>query len=30
VVEIPDTNHYTIALSQVFTREVLAFLADGA
>ena len=30
VVEIPDTNHYTIALSQVFTREVLAFLAAGA
>ena len=27
VVEIPDTNHYTIVLSEVFTREVLAFLA---
>jgi len=26
-VEIPDTNHYTIVLSEVFTREVLAFLA---
>jgi pimeloyl-ACP methyl ester carboxylesterase len=29
VVEIPDTNHYTIVLSEVFTREVLAFLAAG-
>jgi pimeloyl-ACP methyl ester carboxylesterase len=27
VAEIPDTNHYTITLSDVFTREVLAFLA---
>lgn len=27
VVEIPDTNHYTIVLSEVFTHEVLAFLA---
>ena len=26
VVEIPDTNHYTIILSAVFTREVLSFL----
>jgi pimeloyl-ACP methyl ester carboxylesterase len=26
VVEIPDTNHYTIILSEVFTREVLSFL----
>jgi pimeloyl-ACP methyl ester carboxylesterase len=30
VVEIPDTNHYTIILSEVFTREVLAFLTNGA
>ena len=32
VVAIPDTNHYTIVLSDVFTREVLAFLntASGA
>jgi pimeloyl-ACP methyl ester carboxylesterase len=29
VVEIPDTNHYTIILSEVFTHEVLAFLAAG-
>jgi|SRR5579859_1105299 len=30
LVEIPNTNHYTITLSEVFTREVLAFLeADG-
>ena len=29
VVEIPGTNHYTIGLSEVFTREVLAFLAAG-
>lgn len=31
VVEIPDTNHYTILLSEVFTSTVLAFLAgvDG-
>jgi hypothetical protein len=28
VVEIPDTNHYTITLSEVFTREVLSFLAE--
>jgi pimeloyl-ACP methyl ester carboxylesterase len=27
VVEIPGINHYTIILSEVFTREVLAFLA---
>ena len=27
VVAIPDTNHYTIVLSEVFTREVLAFLS---
>ena len=26
VVEIPDTNHYTIILSEVFTGEVLSFL----
>jgi pimeloyl-ACP methyl ester carboxylesterase len=26
VVEIPNTNHYTIILSEVFTREVLSFL----
>jgi pimeloyl-ACP methyl ester carboxylesterase len=32
VVAIPDTNHYTIVLSDVFTREVLTFLnrASGA
>lgn len=29
VVEIPDTNHYTIVLSEVFARETLAFLAAG-
>jgi pimeloyl-ACP methyl ester carboxylesterase len=29
VVEIPGINHYTIILSEVFTREVLAFLAAG-
>lgn len=29
VVEIPNTNHYTIVLSEVFNREVLAFLAAG-
>lgn len=29
VVEIPDTNHYTIILSPVFTREVLAHLSSG-
>lgn len=27
VVEIPDTNHYTIVLSDVFARETQAFLA---
>lgn len=27
VVEIPDTNHYTIMLSEVFTSAVLAFLS---
>ena len=26
VVEIPETNHYTIILSEVFTSEVLSFL----
>jgi pimeloyl-ACP methyl ester carboxylesterase len=26
---IPDGNHYTIILSEVFTRKVLDFLADG-
>jgi pimeloyl-ACP methyl ester carboxylesterase len=26
VVEIPNTNHYTIVLSEVFTREVMSFL----
>ncbi len=26
---IPDGNHYTIILSEVFTRKVLAFLAAG-
>jgi pimeloyl-ACP methyl ester carboxylesterase len=30
LVEIPDTNHYTIILSEVFTREVLTFLSTGA
>lgn len=29
VVEIPDTNHYTIVLSDVFTCAVLAFLAEA-
>jgi len=29
LIAIPDTNHYTIVLSDVFTREVLAFLAVG-
>jgi pimeloyl-ACP methyl ester carboxylesterase len=29
VVEIPDTNHYTIILSEVFTREVLSFLTTA-
>ncbi len=29
VVAIPDTNHYTIVLSDVFTHEVLAFLTAG-
>ncbi|GCE09422.1 alpha/beta fold hydrolase [Dictyobacter aurantiacus] len=28
VVEIPDTNHYTIMLSEVFTSAVLAFLSQ--
>lgn len=28
VVEIPDTNHYTIILSEVFNREMLAFLTS--
>ena len=26
---IPDGNHYTIILSEGFTRKVLAFLAVG-
>lgn len=30
VVEIPGTNQYTIILSEVFTREVPAFLEVGA
>jgi hypothetical protein len=29
VVDIPDTNHYTIVFSDVFTRHVLSFLAAG-
>ena len=29
VVEIPDTNHYTIVLSEVFNREVLSFLTTA-
>ena len=29
VVEIPDTNHYTIILSEVFNREVLSFLMSN-
>src|SRR5262249_50080543 len=29
VVEIPATNHYTIVLSEVFSREVLSFLMDA-
>jgi pimeloyl-ACP methyl ester carboxylesterase len=29
VVEIPDTNHYAIVFSDVFTRDVLSFLAAG-
>ena len=29
VVDIPDTNHYTIILSEVFTREVLSFLTTA-
>ncbi len=29
VVEIPGTNHYTITLSEVFTRVVLAHLSAG-
>lgn len=28
VVEIPDANHYTIILSEVFKREVLSFLTS--
>jgi pimeloyl-ACP methyl ester carboxylesterase len=28
LVEIPDTNHYTIILSDVFTHEVIAFLEE--
>ena len=30
LVEIPDTNHYTIILSDVFTEKALAFLAEDA
>ena len=30
VVDIPDTNHYTIILSEVFTREVLSFLTSAS
>jgi hypothetical protein len=26
---IPDGNHYTIILSEIFTRKVLDFLAVG-
>ena len=29
VVEIPNTNHYTIILSEVFPREVLSFLTGS-
>ena len=29
VVEIPNTNHYTIILSEVFNREVLSFLTSA-
>jgi pimeloyl-ACP methyl ester carboxylesterase len=29
VVEIPDTNHYTIILSEVFNHEVLSFLTSA-
>lgn len=29
VVEIPETNHYTIILSEIFTSAVLAFLAES-
>jgi pimeloyl-ACP methyl ester carboxylesterase len=29
VVDIPDTNHYTIVFSDVFTRDVLSFLSAG-
>lgn len=28
-IDIPDTNHYTIPLSEVFMRETLAFLEAG-
>jgi pimeloyl-ACP methyl ester carboxylesterase len=28
LVEIPDTNHYTIIISEVFTHAALAFLAE--
>ena len=28
LVVIPETNHYTVALSEVFTRETLDFLAE--
>lgn len=30
VVEIPETNHYTITLSDIFTRAVAAFLAEAS
>jgi pimeloyl-ACP methyl ester carboxylesterase len=30
VVEIPNTNHYTIILSEVFNREVLSFLTSAS
>ncbi len=29
IVEIPDSNHYTVALSDVFKREVTSFLEGG-
>ena len=29
VIEVPQTNHYTITLSAVFIRAVLAFLVDA-
>jgi pimeloyl-ACP methyl ester carboxylesterase len=28
VVEVPNTNHYTIVLSEVFTQEAIAFLEE--